>query len=244
MEISSFLNGDTKITKVVTLKVDEKEGEPIVVSNGNSTPVENREMNKDGLDVWSDVQESTLIKALKAFPKDTLQRWERTLESAQYAKDTTFEASLKWTPDDILRGLDYIDLDDALVNEIKEEQRNATKSKKIVVQEDGDNDDDDMKAGFDHSKDDLHDIGMQLDSSHDNDLRDEDICLSESSSKQKHVTEDRNWNHESDDDQNEDQGHGSGYARCGFKFNEEGDEAMRAAKKNTSKEKRIRRRRG
>lgn len=46
------------------------------ISNGD-VPSSNGNSSKEEPDVWSDVQEGALVKALKAFPKDTPQRWDR-----------------------------------------------------------------------------------------------------------------------------------------------------------------------
>lgn len=75
---SSMGNSEADTTKKVgplTVKTEEKAGKQ-VMSNGNQ-PVANGKASKEEQDVWSDVQEGALVKALKAFPKETPQRWDR-----------------------------------------------------------------------------------------------------------------------------------------------------------------------
>lgn len=75
---SSMGNSEADTTKKVGplgVKTEEKAGKQ-VMSNGNQ-PVENGKASKEEQDVWSDVQEGALVKALKAFPKETPQRWDR-----------------------------------------------------------------------------------------------------------------------------------------------------------------------
>ncbi|MCO5577933.1 hypothetical protein L7F22_031769 [Adiantum nelumboides] len=71
-------NGDSAARKVGNSPspvADETAGKQ-EVSNGDQ-PMANGKSSKEEPDVWSDVQEGALVKALKAFPKDTLQRWDR-----------------------------------------------------------------------------------------------------------------------------------------------------------------------
>ncbi|KAI5081324.1 hypothetical protein GOP47_0004507 [Adiantum capillus-veneris] len=70
-------NGDTgakKAGKSPTAIADETGKRD--VSNGD-LPTANGKSSKEEPDVWSDVQEGALVKAMKAFPKDTPQRWDR-----------------------------------------------------------------------------------------------------------------------------------------------------------------------
>lgn len=62
-------------SKPKSVKTDEEAGKQ-EVSNGDQ-PVANGKSSKEELDMWSEVQEGALVKALKAFPKDTPQRWDR-----------------------------------------------------------------------------------------------------------------------------------------------------------------------
>eukprot|EP00250_Pteridium_aquilinum_P029936 c40361_g1_i1 orf=231-2240(-) len=62
-------------SKPLNVKINETAGKQEVV-NGDQ-PTANGKSSKEEPDIWSDVQEGALVKALKAFPKETPQRWDR-----------------------------------------------------------------------------------------------------------------------------------------------------------------------
>ncbi|KAH7421405.1 hypothetical protein KP509_13G055700 [Ceratopteris richardii] len=71
-------NGDAgtkKAGKSTAVCLDKATGRQDVANADQS--VANGKASKDEADVWSEVQEASLIKALKMFPKETPQRWDR-----------------------------------------------------------------------------------------------------------------------------------------------------------------------